>query len=281
LEEVCMNLDPGSEPAPARTAPWLNDYPQFETAPIPEKSGAVSAWRGKIKPFNSGPSARAFLRDAEAGEEIWISAGQIKDSIPIGAHWADEYLVGMDRECTVLILKMPAPAHPRAYLINPAFPEHYSWVHPHPRFNETIEWEKRRIPGLCVYSPPEFKYDESQDKMRQFLDQVTIFVGKHLIWLKTRQLFRGYPPEGELIAKRRPDEPIISDFPVKVGRSTDPNVKPIWDYWAGLWPGPVAAGRSPQTHLNTIAPDQECWCGRGVRYGNCHRTSDKELRRRA
>ena len=110
----------------------------------------------------------------------------------------------------------------------------------------------------------------------QFMDQLTIYLGKHLIWLSTRQLFRGYPPVGTLIGKREPGEVLMSDLPVLISRGNG-HVKPVYDYWAGFSPGPVALGRDPASHLRTIPQDRECWCGTGVRYGLCHRVKEQTL----
>jgi hypothetical protein len=256
-------------------APTLTTYRQFAEVPVPAGSAALSAWTGAIQPFSSDDSARGFLRDATAGKQIWIHAGSIRDSVPRGGHWADAYLLDMARPCTTLMLVMPPPAHPRAYLLRPKFPEYYSWMHPHPRFDQTVEWDKGRIPGLCVYSAAEFEYDASCDRTQEFLDQLTIFLGKHLIWLRTRQLYRGFPPVGILMSKRAPGEPLFDDAPILVRRALGPGSRPIMDYWAGLWPGPIAAGRDPATHLRTIQPNCECWCGTGVEYDKCHRTRDQ------
>lgn len=155
-------------------APNLTEYKQFIEILVPEGSGASSAWIGEIQPFGSDESANAFLHDTLKDAPVWIHAGKIRDAITVNRHWASNYLVNMVRTCKVLVLVMPKPMHPRAYLLSPRFQEYYGLTHPHPRWDQRIQWEGRTVPGLCIYSPPEFQYDKSIDLMAQFLDQLAI-----------------------------------------------------------------------------------------------------------
>src|SRR6185437_15095055 len=139
---------------PLDAASLASEYPQFTRIEPPDGSTAESVWIGEIRPFASDNSARAFLHDIEDGKPIWLSRGQIQEAQSLAKHWADPLLVHMAVRCRVLIFIQPAPAHPRAYLLSPLYAEHYSWVHPHPRSHEQIEWQGKKIPGLCIYSPP-------------------------------------------------------------------------------------------------------------------------------
>ncbi len=112
-----MSPDEEAKLASQFAAPNLTEYNQFIEAQVPEGSGAVSAWIGEIQPFRSDESARGFLRDALNSVPIWIHAGKIQDATPRGTHWADIYLVNMVRVCEVLVLLMPKPIHPQAYLL--------------------------------------------------------------------------------------------------------------------------------------------------------------------
>ncbi len=249
------------------------DYPQFTRVIVPEGSNADSAWIGEIQPFASDNVAKPFLHNVEISEPIWVSSGRIREESLGKPHWADPLLIGMGVRCKLLILMQPAPAHPRAYLLNPVFPEHYSLVHPHPRFDQMIVWNHKNVPGLCIYSAPEFQYDPTRKRISQFLEQATLFVARHLIWLRTRQLFRGFPPTGTLLRVLRPGETLLNDKPVLVQPAVGAG-KPILDYWAGYWPGPTSHAFNAATHLRTIRSHHECWCGTGVAYGACHRPAD-------
>lgn len=258
---------------PQFAAPLSSEYPQFTRVVLPGGSNAESAWVGEVQPFASDVAARAFLHDVEAGRTIWVSSGRIQEKTAAGVHWADPLLTGMSVRCKLLILVQPAPAHPRAYLLDPYFPEHYSVIHPHPRADLTIEWSGKRVPGLCVYSAAEFAFDPSRDRSSQFLDQATLYVARHLIWLRTRQLFRGFPPKGILLRAPLPGEQVFIDKPVMRQAATG-NASPIIDYWRGYWPGATAVAFDAGTHLSRIRPNQECWCGAGEPYGVCHRPAD-------
>jgi hypothetical protein len=249
------------------------DYPQFTRVIVPEGSNADSAWIGEIQPFASDDVAKAFLHRIETSGPIWVSSGRIRKEISGKPHWADPLLIGMGVRCKLLILMQPAPAHPRAYLLNPVFPEHYSLVHPHPRFDQMIVWNHKNVPGLCIYSAPEFQYDPMRERISQFLEQATLFVARHLIWLRTRQLLRGFPPTGTLLRVLRPGEALLNDKPVLVQPAVGTG-KPLLDYWAGYWPGPIAHASNAATHLSIIRSHYECWCGTGVAYGACHRPAD-------
>jgi hypothetical protein len=249
------------------------DYPQFTRVIVPEGSNATSAWIGEIQPFTSNDIAKAFLHKIETNGPIWVSSGRIREESLGKPHWADPLLVGMDVRCKLLILMQPSPAHPRAYLLNPLFPEYYSVVHPHPRFDQMVVWDYKNVPGLCIYSAPEFRYDLKRERMSQFLEQATLFVARHLIWLRTRQLFRGFPPTGTLLRVLRPGEILLNDKPVLIHPAVGAG-KPTLNYWAGYWPGPTSHAFNAATHLRTIRTHHECWCGTGVSYGACHRPED-------
>ncbi len=214
------------------------EFPQFTRVQPPKGSTAETAWIGEIQPFASDDAARAFLHDIELGKEIWLAAGQIRESVPSKSHWADRFLVSMSVRCRLLILIEPPPAHPRAYLLRSLFPEHYAYTHPHPRFDLQIEWDGRKIPGLCIYSAAEFHYDSQRDRKSQFLEQVTIFTATHLIWLRTRRLPRGFPQNGVLQRTLVPGELLLDDRPVVI-RQAVAGQKPLLDYWSGYWPGPT------------------------------------------
>ena len=258
---------------PIISAPFSPDYPQFTQVVVPVDSGAESAWMGEIKPFLSDQSARAFLHQIERGRQIWLTGGRIQEAVPEGTHWADPLLVKMDVICRLLILVYPSPAHPRAYLLKPTFHDYYAVVHPHPRYDQRIIWQNKEVPGLCVYSAAEFTFDPNKDRNAQFMDQVTLYVARHLIWLRTRQLFRGTPPDGVLIRSLLPGETLITDRPISLP-SVFLGLPPTLAYWRGYWPGPTARAFNPATHYRSIKPKQECWCGSGNQYKDCHRDSD-------
>jgi hypothetical protein len=254
------------------------DYPQFAPAEPPADGITVSAWRGGLQPFANDAAARSILCDMEAERTLWVSAGSIRASSSTEQHWAHPLLVDMDAQCEVM-LHMRAEAMPRAYLLSPRFQPHYAdtLIHPHPRADHTISHDGRPLPGLCVFSAAELTFSEDTDFHTQFLDQLTQYVAKHLIWLRTRRLCRRVGCVTSVLHQPRPGETILEQAPV--GHWIQLPSGPVWsvDYWSGYWPGRAARAITPAEHVRRIAPTQRCWCGLNRSYGECHRSSDMLL----
>ena len=67
-----MNYNGAVNKAPLYAAPNFSGYRQFTEAPVPEGSGAMSAWTGVVQPFASDGSARRFLCVAAAEESLLV-----------------------------------------------------------------------------------------------------------------------------------------------------------------------------------------------------------------
>jgi SEC-C motif len=262
-----------SELVPRKPAPLSPSYRQFLRTEIPLGSSATHAFCGTIQPFNSDDDARSFLRDMEAGRNSWVSEGNIRAGESKGQHWADPLLVGMRVKCDILIVIPSAPAHPRSYLLSPRFHRHYCIpdIHPHPHGDD---WEIFHgggyVPGLCLYSAAEFRYDRSGDVFQQFLDQVTLYVGCHLIWLRTRRQCRKIGPETIVLHQPKPGEKIVVDSPQRSIILINGRQRAVLDFWTGYWPGRSARATTPAQHVKQIPRNAECWCCSGLRYDHCH-----------
>ena len=255
---------PGSVP-PLLAAPLFLAYPQFVEAPIPELSNAVRAWVGNIQPFGSDLDAQHFLLRVENRLPCAVDSGTLIVPATKGKHLFFDYLVGIVQTCRLLILEQPHPAHPRAYLLSPPYDLAMARSHPHARSDQIIVAGGKTLPGMCIYSAAEHKFDPSQDRLVQYLDLVTTHVARHLIWLKTRSLHRA-KADGTLalIRPSRPGE-VIPSTPARND-----------DVWIGYWPGPTAKAMGARGHLNHIAPADECWCGSSLMYKDCHRKAEIE-----
>lgn len=264
----------GVPPVAAHLTP---DYPQFQQCEAPDDGVTQRAWRGVIKPFSTDEDARSLLADFEADKQVWISAGRIRALPNITSHWANPLLVNMDISCEILLCEQ-CQAVPRAYLLSPVFPEYYAnndpVIHPHPRGDQTITYQGRKIPGLCIVSGAEFSFDKNISLATQFLDLTTQYVAKHLIWLRTRRLLRTDGNSTTVLYQPMVAEPIFDDRP-RVQRLMTPAGRiNIFDYWTGYWPGKHARAMNPLQHVQQIKPTQNCWCGAFKHYGACHRESD-------
>jgi len=265
---------PAYLPAPLDAAPAIPDYPQFGRAPVPADSGAVAAWTGVVQPFLGDAVARQFLRCLEAGKSFDVVEGTIEAHAPgHTAHWADPWLIDMQTRFTLLVLEFEGREHPRAYALRPEI-SLYCNPNPHLRCDKTIRIGRQELPALCIYSAAAFTYRPEWPKIVQFLDQASTYLGRHLIWLRTRVEDGNparVPAPGELILDVHPR---IQTDPVACLANRRPR------RWVGYWPGPVAPTGFSE-HLRTIRPSQECWCCSGEKYRDCHRPIEERLAHRA
>lgn len=254
------------------------DYPQFVQTETPANGLTVSAWRGVLQPFLNDSAARSIICDMERERSLWVSAGTIRPSKVTEQHWALPLLIAMDTACEVMVF-VQADAIPRAYLLNPRFQPHYgdTLIHPHPRGDQTITYDGQPLPGLCVFSSAELIFREDIDFYTQFLDQLTQYIAKHLIWLRTRRQCRRAGNVTTVLYQPAPGEPIQERSPTLHSIQTPTGIVRAVDYWSGYWPGRSARAMTPAQHLRQIRPTQLCWCGLNKLYRHCHREPDKVL----
>ncbi|WP_421800882.1 SEC-C metal-binding domain-containing protein [Granulicella sibirica] len=214
----------------------------------------------------------------EAERPLWISEGVIRPSQERGTHWADPLLVNMNVRCEVMLC-IQDNAMPRAYLLKPRFQPYYSdtTIHPHPRGDQAILHNGRPLPGLCVFSSAEMVFSDEYDFYTQFLDQLTQYVAKHLIWLRTRRLCRKFAGQTIVLYQPRPGEQIIEQAPYTHWVQLPQGPVQAQDFWSGYWPGKPAKAMTSVEHLWQISPTQRCWCGLNKAYGDCHRPLELQL----
>jgi hypothetical protein len=252
------------EAMPHLAASFSASYPKIRSVEIPETApGIMKAWGGIVQPFSNDETARRFLRAMEDEKPVNICDGEV---IPVESnrrHWADPLLVGMNQLCRVMVLEPTAPAHPHAYLLDPAYDLAFLRAnrHPHSRWDRAIKIDGRQMIGLCIYSAAEFIYLPNVEKSTQFMDQLLLYVARHLIWLRTRRLYRMVNGAETEVYVPRPGERIDQ-------------VVQHSEFWKGLWVGRFARFTTPAGHFANIRPEQECWCGSGIPYGLCHRPKE-------
>lgn len=244
--------------APVIPAP-IPSYPQFHLTTIPEDSEATRAYRGYIRPFSDDETARSVLRAIEANVSLTIASGRISADVDnLSPHPYEEFLIDMAVPCTIVVLEFEGREHPRSYLIDPPMTPRLS-ENPHLRKDKSLRIEGRLLPALCVYSGSFFQYSEDAAKNAQFLDQTATYLAKHLIWMRSRMLFRRRETGTPLLARRRRPGEKITTMELKVSKKS---------FWHGYWPG-QAAPMGPNQHLACINPEAECWCWSGERYKDC------------
>jgi hypothetical protein len=266
-------------PVPQIAAPEIPDYPQFERVPVPDGCEASRAWIGTIQPFKDDAAGRRFLRCVEAGLPFDIVEGTIIAGPGLNTpHRADPWLVEMGMRFRLLVLEFDGIEHPRAYALQPEISRSSHPLYPHLRTDLVITVGRRELPALCIYSGAAFSYSPEWPRIVQFLDQTTAYIGRHIIWLKTRiEIPARF---GDTFRVPSPGEPIFDHLP-RV--ETDPiaSTRPRgFALWYGYWPGPVAPSGISE-HLRTIRPSGECWCCSGKKYSDCHRPLEQRIAWRA
>jgi hypothetical protein len=247
---------------PDLQAPPIFHYPQFAETNIPTGSGAVRAYRGFIRPFSDDQTARRVLRAIIAGQPLSVASGRLdseaKHLPPLA--WVEALLIDMPIPCTVVVLEFAGNEHPRAYLIDPPMVDRLS-MSTHVRKDKTLIIEGQKLPALCIYSGNLFKYDDSAERLPQFLNQLSTYLAKHLIFLRTRCLSR--------IGKDGTIRPVSNRTRGESIKASTLRISKKY-IWYGRWFGPSAPMQA-RLHLRTVDPNGECWCNSGEVYKNCHR----------
>lgn len=253
--------------ASAVPAPPIPTYPQFAETDIPPGSGATRAFRGFIRPFSDDATSHRVARAIEANQELRVVGGRLdSDAIGLTAHPLEPYMQDMAIPCTVMVLEYAGSRHHRAFLLDP-FPLKGVSGSQHIWWDKTELIEGRQSPELCIYSGNLFRYDAKLDRLPQFLNQLSTYIAKHLIFLKSRML-HSYRKDGSIrrMNMRKPWQPInlgLLSLSKKI-------------LWFGYWIGP-AAPHTPMSHLQTVKPDDDCWCNSGTEYKDCHMTAEQNL----
>lgn len=274
--------------AAAQLTPIIEDevelddyYAVFYQVEVPPGTSATRAWRGRLEPYRSDEDARNLLTVFETGSSVscdqgFLSSGA-ENSNQTAAHWAKPFLISMAQRFEVLILERPVPMHAVAFSLRPEISWHRFPGHPHLRFDIPLQYAGRTLHGLCVYSAADFTYARNVPRIVQYVDQVSGYLARHLVWERTRRLedFAGH-----ILYQPQPGEPILDIEPQLQPRESLPFLKHPKQYpervWRGYWPG-KSAPAGAQLHLATIRPSRECWCGSGKKYKLCHLNSELAL----
>jgi hypothetical protein len=274
--------------AAAQLSPHIDDavelddyYIAFYQVEVPPGTSARRAWRGRLQPYQSDDDARNLLIAFERGSSVSCDQGFLssggENSELTAAHEAKPFLVSMTQQFDVLILERPEPMHPVAFSLRPEISWYRFPGHPHLRFDIPLQYRGRTLHGLCAYSAADFAYARDVPRIVQYVDQVSGYLARHLVWERTRRLedFAGH-----ILYQPKPGEMILDTEPQMQPRESLPFLKHPKRYpgrvWRGYWPG-KSAPSGPQLHLTTIRPSQECWCGSGKEYRTCHFDSETAI----
>ncbi len=253
-------------------------YPQFFETEVPSGTSATQAWQGYIQPFRNDNIAQRLLRAFEANRSVTVDQGFLSvgdQTARLPQHWAEPLLVSMTTCFKLLVLDYEPPKHPRVYSLSPRICRSLFPWHPHLRDDIPIDYRRGALPALCIYSAAEFTFKAQELRIVEFMDQVATYLAKHLIWTKTRRLYR--LPDWRVVQCPVPGE-LIVDCEPRVGHKSSACFQKTETKsrgaWIGYWPGNIAA-TGPEAHLRTIQPHLPCWCGSGLPYQACHREKEQ------
>jgi len=223
----------------------------------------IRAWQGILTPFANDTEAKQVLRSLAADRPIAVDGGRLvpmPESAMMKVQDAESRMSEMSISFDVLVLEFEPPAHPWVFSLSPPIFQRPQRHHPHLRSDRLLELPSRTLHGFCVYSASEFTFESSQPVIPQFLAQVSIFLGKHAVWMRTQRLFG----MGRKILHDGIDlSTVASTIPVDACWQRRPAT---FTTWVGYWPGTGAENGA--NHL-LLDPNKECWCGKGRLYKDC------------
>lgn len=167
-------------------------YPQFRERAV--DAPYVLSWQGVIRPFGGDSRIAALLEDLNSGDLIRVEGGRLVHYE--GCHREHrvpaylpplrrlDQLFRLDSLFVVRVLLPPAPQHPRAISLYPEiswnkYPNHpHLSVLPQPR-------EFGVVNTLCPYRPSEGVWAWETRTIVDYLDYVTLWLAKHVVWLRT------------------------------------------------------------------------------------------------
>jgi hypothetical protein len=240
-------------------------YPGFARIPVPDLRGARRAWRGPLRPLAAAEEVLAIISDLEADASVNVLEGGVLHHDPDCRRdhsdlWYAERLLRMDVEFDVVLADQGADAHPQVFSVRPEISERTYPTYPHIRGDRLARIDGRELPALCTYLSSDGSLPEDEMMLVHALDFASIFLAKHVVWLRTATLVRlrpGLPPL-EVAA----GSGIELHFPVPAANS---NLR-----WIGHWPGPVAP-HGAAAMFKAIPPAAECPCGSRQVYARCCR----------
>jgi hypothetical protein len=145
-------------------------------------------YRGRIQPFESDATAVAVSRLLETDRPIDVHGGFLLEeevAKVILPKASEAEISGATRTFDILAVEFEHTPDPWAFVVSPRVSVDTEPRHPHLRADRELIWEGKRYHGLCVYSAAEFSLARPDGQMSEFLRQVSIFLGKHIIWKRS------------------------------------------------------------------------------------------------
>jgi hypothetical protein len=225
----------------------IPDYPGFVRTSSLSNGGGDEVWQGVIRPYAACTERDLMLvlDDLQAASGVCIRSGTLSHdpncrrehaAIPlVQAMYLLKRMDGFDAEAfTIRVVVPPAPRHPKAIALYPEISAESHPKHPH------LFRQDRRPGSLSCGSPDALcTYRPGSEDGDLATSSMTTYLDYVALFLAKHVVWgRTRGPEG-----------------------------------VGLWLGPDAS-HLPGVLSMTIRPDEECHCGNGRAYGECHRGAD-------
>lgn len=153
-------------------------YPQFAVVQPRPGSGSIHAWEGIIQPFPDDRELGPVFQHLEAEADVIVRAGRLlHDPECSQLHNQPAYIDHLGRtDCSfrILILAFPPKRHPQAFAILPVISRRVFPRHPH-LYGD----------ALCPYIASDGVWVWGEHTVTDFLDYVSIWLAKHLVWEQT------------------------------------------------------------------------------------------------
>lgn len=282
------------EAAQAQLQRW---YPQFGSVMPPMGTAAVRAWRGRIQPFPDGTYFSQVMAHLETEQDVRLgSEGRLihPDQCQNQHEFFLPFSTRLTRSFEIVLLASAGLRHPRVYAVSPEISRRAFPNHPHLRDDQLALIDGKPLSALCVYLSSDRVLRRDDMELVHVLDYASMFLAKHLVFAATCLLRRFYfdkpmetlcsdPDLSIAMLPRQVYDGIHAAFAWPYRTDAAPKNLTLQEqgdqflklrYWDALWPAKWVGPAAPHDAIDLLKEfdaDDECPCGSGVRYGDCHR----------
>src|SRR6478609_701856 len=269
-------------------------YPQFVPAVPPLGSAAVRAWTGRIQPFPDGKEFAGVMHHFETRQTVGVEKrGGLyhPTSCKTSHHFSHNFSNSMTTAFEIVALEFAGSRHPRVYSVTPEISRRRYPNHPHLRDDQQVVISGRPVQALCTYLASDGAVQRGEMELVQVLDYTSMFLAKHMLWVATN-FVNYYSVNGNHVRQAANPAALLSGDDIfvfdgtagqsaafyRIGAAWEHPVQQLerwfasgtWKLSGGLWIGGGAPHQVADMYRE-IRPRQECHCGSGLLYANCHR----------
>jgi hypothetical protein len=265
-------------------------YSQFGPVVPPLGAGEATAWRGVLQPFPDETEFANVLHHFVADEDVRVEEhGRLADpSWCKSQHSFPVFFSTILRTSfEVVLVRWADSRHPRVYAVSPEISRRRYPSHPHLRDDQLMIIDGKPLSALCTYLSSENKRIKDDMELVRVLDYTSMFLAKHLVYSatnvietldrKTNRVIR-QPNAGVLrsVSTAGNYDGIHPNFSAYYRTDIGPELPNPLTREVWLWPGKQAP-HSPWELITQFAPEDECPCGSGKQFRDCHLNTYRAL----